>query len=134
MKKPVIETREMRLVERMAKLLEGKYHMNLTDELADIIAREREFNYYLPNDEEGLEEIFNGICGACLEEFASCIARSDYFWYATYIYVDLNSGQIEFVNHNDVYDDFIDFMTDEDYCTDELLDEVEEIVTKLESM
>lgn len=134
MKNSVMETRAMKLVERMAKLLEGKYHMNLTDELADIIAREREFEYYLPNEEEGLEEIFNGLCGANLEEFVGCIARSDYIWYASYIFVDLNSCQIEFVSYNEVYNDFIDFMTDEDNCTDELLDEVEEIVTKLESM
>ena len=125
LKNGAISLRERKLA-RIVELLNGEYPMEVVSEMLPILEAYRENDFYVPNDEDGLNYVLEmlGIDG-----FAYQLSGGSYNW--GYAYIRICDGQISSANLAMVRDDLLEYVTSEDF-TNKVLNDTIDILNEFE--
>lgn len=118
-KNGAISLRERKLA-RIVELLNGEHPMEVVDGLLPIIEIYRESDYYIPNDEDGLNCILEMLG---IDEFAYQLSGGNYNW--GYAYIRCCDGQISSASLAMVRDDLLEYVTSEDFTNKVLNDTID---------
>ena len=122
-KNGAISLRERKLA-RIVELLNGEYPMEIVDEMLPILETYRENDFYVPNDEDGLNYVLENVYHNDLYEFTYNVL-SDYYQIDPYIRIC--DGQISSASLAMVRDDLLEYVTSEDFTNKVLNDAIDAI-------